>query len=195
MEDYTDTLRNLGILGSSNIPDIVNGISSLTSDYNEWREAMWESVAAEYKPFFDEVTPLTIGYYNEQRQLAGIDGSFTPDTTDLATPLAIGLTASAFAYTLKKAKRERQEELERLQVEIMKAHLMGFQQQGAETLAKLSRQDTRGGRRGVGMRLIPRALSCKFCKKVAAEFEEGGYQPARCHKNCSCGKMPVWQAE
>lgn len=189
MEENTQNIKNLAIMGSQNVPSSILEIASMDGAPELRKEAIWEETTSLYRPYFPTVTPVSYDYFIKMRLAYEIANEFNFNPSLVATPKAISMTASAFRKNLKDADIDSEEGVENLSEQVIKSFLQGFQNQGAETLASISKQDPNGA----GVTLVPRVGACDYCKRASHDFELGNFSAPIFHKNCGCGKLPMWK--
>lgn len=189
MEWNTSNLKNLAIMGSEKVPSSTLSIASMGGAPELRKEAIWEETTSLYRPYFPAVTPVSYDYYMKMRLAYEINNQFNFLPNNVSTPKAISMTASGFRKNLKDADVDSEEGVENLNEQIIKTFLQGFQNQGAETLSSISKQDPNGN----GVALVARVGACSYCKRAAGEFDTSNFKAPTFHKNCGCGKLPIWK--
>lgn len=189
MQENTDNIKNITVLGSQNVPSTVREIAIIDGDPKLKKQAIWEETTGLYKPYFPQVTPLSYEYFLKMRLAYGIADEFDFIPSLISTPKAISSTASAFRKNLVDADLDSEEGVGSLTENIVKTFLQGFQNQNAETLTGISKQDPHGA----GLQLVPRIGACNYCKRASSDFDLSNFKTPTFHKNCGCGKLPIWK--
>lgn len=181
MRKNVEDLKNLGVSASATIPDMLKDVRNLEGGPATWKKAAWFAIGDTYKPWLTIANPMQIDYYNDYR-LASIGGSIAVNSLLLDTPDARRITASSLSKDLYDPDWE---DLDKLSEDVTKSLIKGTQNQGAELITRIGRQD----KRYKGLRLTPRAGACRYCIRTSIDVIESIYFN-HFHKNCGCGKRP-----